>query len=292
LKFQYHLLAISAIVFWGISLVATKTILLHDFTPNFITFVRFGLASLILEISYFSDKQKIQKGHLRYFILMALGGISLFYYFETVGLKYTSVANTALITATIPLFTLLAAMLFFQKKLSWQNYFGIILGLSGTVLLFYKDIMRSSLHIRGDILVFLSVIMWIVYSFSYKKIMHKYNPSFITRKIFQIGLICLLPLLAIEGKQNLVATWNGEVIVSFLFLALICSYLAYYFWNIAIKNIGIKVTSNFILFLPIVSIIAGIIAFSEPFSFLLIWASLMIITGAYLSSKSAKENSF
>jgi drug/metabolite transporter (DMT)-like permease len=292
LKIQYHLFAILAIFFWGISLVATKTLLNNGFTPNFITLVRFSIAVFLLEISQPRTTVKIEKKDFLYFVLMALGGISLFYYFESAGLKYTSVANTSLITATIPLFTLLTAMLFFKKKLSWQNYLGILLGLLGTFLLFYKDLLHPALHLKGDLLVFCSVIMWIVYSFSYRKMMDKYTPAFITRKIFLIGVLCLLPMLFWEWKLNARAAWNIPGIVSFLFLAIICSYLAYFFWNIAIKNIGVKVTSNFILFLPIVSITAGIIVFSEPFSLSLIWSTLFILSGAYLSSISPKEHAF
>jgi drug/metabolite transporter (DMT)-like permease len=292
LKIKYHLLALSAILFWGISLVATKTILLNGFTPNFITFVRFAIASTLLEISHPRTKEKIAKKDLKFFLMMALGGITFFYYFETAGLQFTTVANTSLITATIPLFTLLTAMLFFKKKLTWQNYAGIILGLLGTSLLFYKDLLHPSLHLKGDFLVFCSVIMWIIYSFAYRKIMDKYSTSFVTRKIFLYGFVSLSPLFFWEWKQNANAVWNANVVISFIFLSVICSYLAYYFWNLSLKNIGVKVTSNFILFLPIVSIVAGIIVFSELFTLSLIWSTILILSGAYLSSVSQKEHTF
>jgi drug/metabolite transporter (DMT)-like permease len=292
LKIRYYFFAVAAILFWGVSLVATKTLLQNGFTPNFITFIRFAAAALLLEASRSKTKEKIVKSDLKFFLMMAIGGISLFYYFENAGLQYTSVANTSLIIATIPLFTLITAAIFLHKKITWQNYIGIVLGLGGTFLLFYKDLLRTSLHVKGDLLVFCAVVMWIIYSFAYRKIMDKYSPAFVTRKIFLFGVVSLLPMLFWEWKENSIANWNGIVLISFLFLSFICSYLAYYFWNVSIKNIGIKITSNFILFLPIVSIIAGIIAFSEPFTILLVFSAILILSGAYLTSISKKEHSF
>ena len=254
--------------------------------------MRFFIAYLIIKSFQWKRKEKIEIHDWKYLIIMALGGITLFYYFESEGLRFTTVTNTSLITATIPLFTLLAAAIFFKKKLLWQNAIGIPLGILGTVFLFYKDILHSSLHLKGDLLVFGSVIMWLFYSFSYRKVMDKYSSKTITEIIFMIGVISIIPILFFERKVFFEANWNLQVFFSLVFLAVVCSYLAYYFWNIAIRNIGIKITSNLILFIPIVSISAGIIVFSEPFSIHLVWSTMFIIVGAYLSSISAPEHHF
>ena len=218
--------------------------------------------------------------------------IPLFYYFENVGLKYTTVANTSLITSSIPMFTLLTAYFLFGKKLKWQNFVGIIFGISGIFSLFYKDILNSELHFKGDVLVFGSVIMWIFYSFSCKKIMNGYSGFFVIKKIFFYGFMFLIPVFIIEFQSFTAISWNPNVIINFVFLSLICSAAGYYFWNLAMMHIGVKITSNLILFIPIISILSGIVFLKEKFSINIIFAALLIISSSYLSSLTDTNQDF
>ncbi len=201
-KTGYTFLAFLSIFIWGISLAFTKTLLLNGFTPNMITFARFAIALIAAQILLKTPQEKtIKKGDHRYFILIGLCGISLFYFFENTGLAFTTVANTSLITATIPLFTLMTARFVFGKKLHWMNVIGIISGLIGTAVLLWKDLIHSSIHLKGDLLVFGSVVTWVIYSFSYKKVMNNYSHQFILKKIFQIGVIFLIPVLIVEHNS-------------------------------------------------------------------------------------------
>jgi len=292
MKYKYQLLAIAAIFFWGISLLSTRILLESGFTPNLITFFRFLIAGSMIYIFQHNRKGKIEKADRKYFYLIALSSVTLFFFFENTGLKFTTVSNTALITSTIPLFTLLIASLFFKKKLFWQNLIGIPLGLGGTFILFYKDLLESGVHLKGDIFVFGSVTMWIVYSFVYKKIMYKYDTMFITSRIFLYGIAFLIPFILLEFKSFSLIQLSVTAILHMLFLAVFCSYLGYYFWNISIKHIGIKSISNLILLIPVVSISSGIIFLDEPFTFNLIISTILITAGAYLTSVSDEKNRF
>jgi drug/metabolite transporter (DMT)-like permease len=182
MKTFYIIVSLFAIILWGIALLATRVLIENNFPLNFITISRFGIASIFLRLSLKKKHiKKIENTDRIYFLLMAAGGISLFYFFENSGVKFTTISNTSLIIATIPLFTLLYARIIHKKKLSWQNALGLPIGLIGTVILFLKDFRAdNALHLKGDILVLGCVVFWIVYSFAFRKIMHKYNTIFIT----------------------------------------------------------------------------------------------------------------
>lgn len=286
MKIRYLILGIVAIIFWGISLLATRILIQHNFTPNMITLARFSLAAILLGVTLNKEKkQKIEIGDQKYFWIMALCGIALFYYFENSGVKYTSISNTALITATIPLFTLITAHFLYHKKMNWQNWLGLPLGLIGTILLFINDFNTgSTLHIKGDLLVLASVFMWLIYSFAYRKIMDRYNTVFITYTIFVYGAILMLPTLLFEYKQIGLISFSVPVLIALLFLSILCSFLAYLFWNTSIREIGVKITSNLILFLPVVSILAGVLFLGENFNWRMLLSTITIILGAYLTS--------
>jgi len=294
MQLLYLLFSLAAIILWGVALLATHILLEHNFSPNFITLCRFAIAALLLKLTIRPrHRQTIAPEDLKYFAMMAAGGISLFYFFENSGVKYTTISNTSLIIATIPLFTLLLARFFYGKKISWQNWLGLPLGLAGTALLFIKDFLAdNSLHLKGDFLVLGSVFLWLIYSFAYRKIMHKYNTLFITYITILWGALFLLPSLIWEMAEIKQIIWKAEAIYALIFLGVFPSYLAYLIWNIAISKIGLKITSNLVLFSPIVSITAGIIWLNEPFSINLIFSTLTIIAGAYLTSHTTPGHDF
>jgi len=293
MKLRYLLLALFTVVIWGVSLPVTTILLNNGFTANNITFFRFLIATVIMHLSLGDRrKQKVDPKDRINFILMGICGTTLFFYFENTALKFTSVSNTALITATIPLFTLITAAVIYRKKILWQNYIGIPLGLIGTALLFYKDIINSNLHLKGDLFVFGSVLMWVAYSFIYRKVSNKYKPIFIVYKTFIYGCLFTIPLLVFEYREFSSININLPVVLALFYLSILSSLLGYYFWILAINNIGIKATVNLILLLPIVSVSAGILFLSEPLNATLFLAMSAIIASSYLTSISKKESYF
>ena len=294
MRIFYILVSLFAIILWGIALLATRILIDNNFPLNFITISRFAIASLLLRLSLKkSNIQEIKKTDRIYFLFMAAGGISLFYFFENSGVKYTTISNTSLIIATIPLFTLLYARVIHGKKLSWQNALGLPIGIIGTIILFLKDIQAdNSIHFKGDLLVLGCVAFWVIYSFAYRKIMNKYNTIFITYIITLWGTLFLLPTIFWELPQIRTIILNKETIIAVLFLGIFPSYLAYLIWNFVISKIGLKITSNMVLFSPIVSIAVGIIWLNEPFTGNLIISTITIIIGAFLTSHSQAGEEF
>ncbi|MBT3168750.1 MAG: EamA family transporter [Candidatus Cloacimonetes bacterium] len=288
---KHYFFIFAAIIFWGISFISTRILLNNDFSPNIITFLRFAIAAILFHF-FQKRKQQIEKKDKKYFIIMAISGVSMFYFFENSAVKYTTIANTTLAIATVPLFMLLTAHFIFKKKLCWQNFIGIPLGLFGTFLLFRQDILTNGVHLKGDLLAFGASFLWVIYSFAFKKVMEKYDTLFITAKIIFYGVIFLIPIILFEYKSFFIIKLNLISIVHLVFLAVFCSFLAYLFWNIATKKIGVKITSNFILIIPILSIIFSHFFLNESFSENIILASILIISGAYLTSISDKNNKF
>ena len=281
---------ISAIIFWGTSFLATKILIANHLSPMQISFLRLFIVWVAMLFIKDKDSKPIAKSDLKYFYVMGILGITFFYYFENTGLKYTTIANTSLITSIIPFFTLIYARIFLKKKLIWKNILGFPLGIMGTALLFYRDI--SAVHIKGDLLVFISVFFWIFYSFAYDKISGKYSQLQILKTIFGIGMLGVIPFLIFEYKSFAQINVNSDTFLALFYLSLICTLLAYLLWNNAIKNLGIKITSNLILFIPIISIIIGILFWNEPFSYNLIWSAILILTGSYLTSQNRKNSNF
>ena len=77
-----------------------------------------------------------------------------------------------------------------------------------------------------------------------------------------------------------------------IIVTIICSVAAYYLWNKAIEGIGVKITSNLILFMPLVSIIAGIVSFGERLTLQIMVSAVLLLSGVWLASKTLRGEEF
>ena len=106
----------AAIIFWGLSFVATKIAL--ESIPLFtLVFARFSLASCFLLIFLIRRgfPEFTGKDHVNMF-LIALFEPGLYFIFETLGLKYTTAPKASLIIATIPIVVVILSALFLGEK--------------------------------------------------------------------------------------------------------------------------------------------------------------------------------
>ncbi len=86
--------------------------------------------------------------------------------------------------------------------------------------------------------------------------------------------------------------FNVKALLNLGFLSIICSVAAYYLWNKAIEGIGVKITSNLILFMSLVSIIAGIVSFGEKLTLQIMVSAVLLLSGVWLASKTPRGEEF
>ena len=160
----YLALAI-AVLFWGLSFVATK-IALQSFTPFCLIFFRFFAASIFFTILLWRTGFPPLTGKtLKSLLLLTLMQPGLYFLFETTGLQYTSATKTSLIIATIPIVVLVLSALYLHERLRPLNILGIILSLIGVVLLVLggKHQVAADGILLGDILIFGAVLAASIY---------------------------------------------------------------------------------------------------------------------------------
>jgi len=109
-----YLLILLAIIFWGTSFVATKTVL-HEIKPVTIIILRLILASALLTIIALSTKRTFSinlKSHVWIFILALVAVFHL--WIQVTGLQFTTASNTGWIIGTAPLFMALLGFIFYK----------------------------------------------------------------------------------------------------------------------------------------------------------------------------------
>jgi drug/metabolite transporter (DMT)-like permease len=281
-----HVLAILTIIIWGTTYISTK-ILLKDFSPEEILGYRFFTAFFIILIIYPKKTEILPVKEEMLFFLLGATGISLYYWTENLALQYTYASNVGLIASAIPIITaLISKFIFNNEKFTINMLAGFVIAIIGISIIIYNGkVLR--LNPKGDLMAIISAILFSIYSILIKKINVDYSQLFIVRKTFFYGIITMIPILLIS-KANLLKkpVLNPSIAFNFLFLAAFASVLCFIMWNKSIKIIGAVKTTNYIYFVPLITMISSSIFLKEQISFLMILGGVLIFAGVYVNQRS------
>lgn len=282
-----YLQLLLAIIFWGTSFVATKT-LLYEIKPVTIIILRLVLAIILLTAIAVYTKRAFTinlKSH-RWILMLAL--IAVFHlWIQVTGLQFTTASNTGWIIGTAPIFMAILGFIFYKERVTILQVSGILIALTGLLLLIGKgDITNISLiQNKGDLLVLGSAFTWGVYSMVNKKISLTYPPLMTILYLFLMMAIIIIPFnlnLAVIISVIKLSLVGWSLI---LFLGVFCSGIAYVIWAQALRDMESAKVGAFLYFEPIVTVIAAAFFLSEEITLLMIFSGVLITAGVFIVNK-------
>ena len=114
----------------------------------------------------------------------------MFFTFQTFGLQYISSSEAGIITAVIPIFTMILASLFLKEYSSLQQKASLLLSVSGVIYIFVmKGINFKSASFSGTILILLSALSSAGYNVLARKFTKKYKVLDLTYMMSFIGFL-------------------------------------------------------------------------------------------------------
>lgn len=265
---------------WGLSFSVTRSAV-QLIPPLTLASLRFFLAAALLWPLTRKESGRLKPVDRKWVWLMAICGISLYFAFENYGLKMTSASHASLIIATIPLGTELVSA--WRCRL-WPRptiWLGALPALGGVGLLAGSD--DGTATLAGDMVMFGAVACWISYTFLVERMSGRYPNLLVTRWIMLIGAVTLLPGAVVEMALSGVPKPTPYVWMQVLFLGIVCSALAYDFYNRAVPALGPTVTNSAIYFIPLVGVIGGIVLLGEPLTPSLFSGGALIFCGVLVA---------
>lgn len=281
-----HVLALITICIWATTFVSTK-LLLNDFLPIEILFIRFLIGFITLLVIYPKRLPKTTKKQELYFLGAGCTGICLYYLLENIALTYTSASNVGVIISIAPFFTGLLTKVFFKEdKLSAQFIFGFIVAMIGISLISFNG-SKIEIHLVGDLLSLAAAFLWAIYSLLIRKIgTFGFNVISTTRRIFFYGLLLMIPALFIfDFNVNLTNFTNPLVLFNILYLGLGASALCFVTWNTSVKILGPVKTSIYIYLVPILTVLTSAIILDEKITLISSLGICLTLFGLFLSEK-------
>ncbi|MCF0174132.1 MAG: DMT family transporter [Bacteroidales bacterium] len=282
-----YILIIIAEIFWGLSFIWTKVLINLEIPVFVFTFSRMFIAALVMLVlcKSFGVLQRIDRKDIPSFLLCALLHPFLYYICETFSLKATgSPTLCALFSSLVPVFVMIAALVFFKTKITWKGFAGAVLSIVGIVLMNLGKGEVSSKYWWGFALLFGCLIASVGYNTIVQKNSSKYNAWTITTYQFVFGSIFLFPCIFIEpmGLSGMKLLLNAEVIVPLLCLAVLCSCAAFAFFVNGVGAIGMTKTAIFNTIIPVVSALVAFSMGMESFTIAKLIGVVIIIASVEL----------
>ena len=291
-KLLVYIASSFAILLWGMSYIWTDKLLELGIPVFYFVFVRIFLAGVVLfllNVAYGRIK-RIQQQDLGKFLLLAFFEPFIYFVCETYGVEMTSPTISAMIIATIPIFSIAAGRIFFKEKITALNIVGVTLSLMGIIMVIMKGEIVGKDLLWGIILLLIAVIAEVGHASITKSLAGNYSSQIIVMYQFLIGSVYLLPLFAWKGLDGFNATlyFSADVWYPLICLAVLCSSLAFSLWVSTIKNLGVAKSSIFSALIPVVTALIAWILGTQMTT--LQWSGIALSTvGVVLSQYSKKK---
>ena len=297
-KAVIYLLSVLAIVLWGMSYIWSDRLIALGVPISYFVPLRIFVAGIILLLFNILTKEfrLIARKDIWKFMLLSLFEPLIYFFCETYGIKETgSPTISAMIIASVPIFSVGAGFLFFKERISVINALGIAVTLGGICLVLLKqggDEGVPQNFILGVVLLMIAVFSEVGHASLTKLLADGYKPQVIVMYQFLIGTVYFLPFFLTRGVENFDARLvSWEVLEPILCLAVLCSSLAFSLWAMAIKKLGVGKSSVFLAMMCVATALVAEVIGREHLS-LFQWLGVLIaVLGIVLSQYCCTKKS-
>ncbi|MBC76923.1 MAG: hypothetical protein CME64_12995 [Halobacteriovoraceae bacterium] len=291
--FIYSTLLIIQILF-GINFFTSKVIV-GVMDPILWSNLRFFLAGILMLLVTLAMRRKHPKLDKDFFLslipLSALGmalGQGLFLF----GLKHTSSVNTAVLTTTIPILTLVIVVARKQEELTMKKFIGFGLAFLGVVLI--RDLTKASFEsssLFGDMMVFLGAMCFALYLSFGKGFLRKHDNLWVTTYMFLTSALLMaffnifkIIEFATTFEFNATAEDTSTLFISCVLYTIIgATLLTYFLNNLVLSKAPPAHVALSIYFQPVVAGVFGWWFLDENIGARTIICSILIMSGLLVS---------
>ena len=275
------------VLFWGLSFVASKTILNTGVPPMTMVCIRFVIATILLNIFLrrFDPGARLRKKDILPLAISGIFGVTIYFFFESRGIQLTSASHASLIIAVIPVITLLAEVVLYRGRVSLLTMAGVALSVVGVVLVVWRPgaAREGGVSLLGDLFMFGACIAWVVYIFLSRDLHRRLSDIAITAYQNLFGTIFLIPLALLEMRHWVPITLAAGL--SLAYLAIFCSALSNFLYVYSLSRLGPVAVSPYINLIPVVGVVGGVALLGESLLWTQIVGGVVILAGVLIVSR-------
>ena len=210
-----RLLLLFTVVIWGWSFVASK-ICLGYMEPFELMGLRFLIALPVLYVIIIFKKSKLQiRRNLGRLIPGSLI-ITIHFFIQITGIKYTSATNTGWIIAVTPLVMALLAWLILKEYLNFKTISGIAVATIGIIFLISNGRINDLgwLSSYGDWLILASAHTWALFSIITRDLSRKNDPLAVIAALITPPAVIFIAIMGIRSDWGKLISIPADGIIS------------------------------------------------------------------------------
>jgi drug/metabolite transporter (DMT)-like permease len=283
--------AFLAVVFWGLSFVATKAAV-REISPFALIFARAGLgtALLLVILSRRPAQWVPPRESWPALALMGFVGVAFHQTLQGIALTMTTAAHTGWLIGVTPIWSALLSALVLRERFGPAKILGLALGFAGAVVVVTRGHLSSELlalpATRGDLLILASTVNWAVYSVIGHPVLRRLGAPRATLGAMAVGFAILSVPVAVLGVWRDYARLSPTGGMAVLFLGLCCSGLGYLFWYAALETIEASRVAALLYLEPLVTLLAAVVLLGEPVQPVTVAGGLLLLAGVFVVERA------
>ena len=269
---------------WGTSFLFIK-IIVQEVPPLTLVAGRTGFAALVLWGIILLRKLPIPKESKvwRAFAVVGVLNGALPYTLISWGEQYIPSGWAALLQATTPIFTIMAAhYLTLDDRITMKKGTGVILGFVGVGLLMLPELQAGNLGSTWGMLAIVgSSVSYALSSIYARKHLQGISPTLISAGQLTFGFAYILPLSLLIDRP-FALTLSSKVILSWITLTLLGTVVAYNIFYRLLERTNATFTVSVTYIVPIFGLILGALVLNESLNPIIIISLVCILAGVLL----------
>lgn len=275
-------------IVWGTTFLGIR-VAVESIPPWFVAGIRQLIAAVLLVIILVSSKQLRWIGWKNFGIQIMFSVLMLIIAngMVTVAEEQVSSSLASLISATSPLLVFLGSVMFGLQKFTIRALAGVILGLTGILLIFQDGIddLLNPEYRLGVIFIFIAITGWAAGSIFTKKLeLQNQNISLNLFYQFSFAAVFQIILGLILHRDVQIENWTIRSMAATVYLAVFGSVAAYFAFHYALKKISPTQISLLSYVNTIIAILLGWWILDEEISTAFIVATVLIICGVFITN--------
>lgn len=199
-------------------------------------------------------------------------------------IRWTSVANSTLLTNCAPFFVMLGARVLFGERITRPLVIGMLVAALGTVLLVGTSLQLTRQHLLGDLLALVTAMFYGGYLLTIKHLRRTYSTA---RVLAWSGVIscALLWLIALVSQETIrIVSLRGFLVL--LGLSLVSHLAGQGLIAYALAHLPAGFSAVGLLLQPVVAAVLAWILLQEPLNLLQVSGGITILTGIALAARA------
>ncbi|MEN8199247.1 MAG: DMT family transporter [Thermodesulfobacteriota bacterium] len=288
-----HIRLVLTMMFWGGTFVAGR-LLAEELHPQAAAAYRFLFASLMLLTLILARDRRLPWLAWKQWAAMALLGMTgVFAYniFFFTGLQTVEAGRASMIIAVNPVVTAFLAMLFFGERFSPSRSAGMILSVSGALVVISRG--QPAAFFQGEIgagelCIVGCVLSWCAYTLIGKRMLTNIQPLVAVAYSCSLGALFLTTLALSSGHMVGVGELSLKSGVCLLYFALFGTTIGFSWFYGGVKQLGAARASMYVNLVPVSGVLLGILILGEPLESSLLFGGSLVFFGLYLINR--REN--